>query len=137
MSFMTPNLDAAVKECITALGAVRARQIECFVRMTLALSRSPREDINPLLAKGLMSQLNQMFQIGLFQHDFETPLSTDQDKWVQDVLLEWLNKLTDAAGKDRKEFRVKTANGGNKANDLDELLTAITKALSTPSETKH
>lgn len=137
MSFITPNFDAAVKECITALGAVRARQIECFVRMTLAINRSPREDINPLLAKGILSQLNQMFQIGLFQHDFETPLPADQDKWVQDVLLGWLNKFADAAEKDREEFRIKTADGGNKANDLDELLTAITKALSTPSETKH
>lgn len=136
MSFMTPNLDAAVKECITALGAVRARQIECFVRMTLALSRSSREDINPLLAKGILSQLNQMFQIGLFQHDFETPLPADQDKWVHDVLLGWLSKFTDAVEKDREEFRVKNSNG-SKADDLDELLAAIMKALSIPPETKH
>jgi hypothetical protein len=48
-----------------------------------------------------------------------------------------LHKFADAAEKDREEFRIKTADGGNKANDLDELLMAIIKALSTPSETKH
>lgn len=101
----TPHFAAACLACTAALGSLKSKQIESFVRLTLALSKSPH--IEPGLSKAAMKQISRLFQMGLFQHDFNTPLSADQDKWCETVLVHWLNTLTDALKEDHDEFHAK------------------------------
>lgn len=101
----TPRFAAACLACTAALGSLKAKQIESFVRLTLALANNPH--IDPTLGKTANKQVNWLFQMGLFQHDFDTPLSADQDQWCKTVLMYWLNALTDALKEDYDEFHAK------------------------------
>ena len=117
-----PKLAAAVAACTADIGSVRAKQLECFVRFTLALGHSP--NVSPAMKHGLHTQVNQMFQIGLFQHDFETELPATDTKWVEEVLVPWLNKMTQAVEQDRLDYKEST-----KDATPDDLISMIIAAM--------
>lgn len=123
-----PRTETVHAACTAALGIIKADQINSFSRLQFTLAGMPAgHPPGARLYRALASQVNILFQIGMFQHDFSKPLPEADDKWVADTLIPWLEKYQDAIEADHKEHKANLPtdlNGG-----LEDLLKRITKAM--------
>jgi len=123
-----PRTETVHTACTAALGIIKANQINSFSRLQFTLAGvTAGHPPGARLYKALASQVNILFQIGMFQHDFSKPLPEADDKWITDTLIPWLEKYQDAIETDYEEHRANPPtdlNGG-----LEDLLKMLSKAM--------
>lgn len=124
-----PHTEAVHVACTADLGVVKADMINSFSRLQFTLAgMTAGHPQGARLYKALALQVNILFQIGMFQHDFSNPLPKADDKWIIDTLIPWLDKYQDALEADQTENKAKPQ-PTIQVGGLEDLLEMITKAM--------
>lgn len=123
-----PRTETVHTACTAALGIIKADQINSFSRLQFALAGMTASHLpGARLYKALASQVNILFQIGMFQHDFSKPLPEADDKWIIDTLIPWLEKYQDALETDYEEHKANPPTV--QVGGLEDLVEMIKKAI--------
>lgn len=122
-----PRTETVHTACTAALGVVKADMINSFSRLQFALAgMTATAPGNMRIYTALASQVNILFQIGMFQHDFSKPLPEADDKWIADTLIPWLDKYQFALIADQAENKTEPT---IQVGGVDELLEMIMNAM--------